>query len=496
MGSTCLSRQNSLRRRYLPQMELLQSRITPSVTPVFNADTGVLTITGDELDNVVSVAAVNGTATVTWEEVSDTGETTVVTSEPFVGVEQIDVNLQDGNDALDVDISGPADLTVNIDMPADDGEGGTPGEGTGTPGEDDCMPEEPEEPEPAPPGTLGGGDDNYTVTAAGVAKGQTLDINVGAGEGEDGSDDLTVELGNIGQDASVNIAADLGGGDNNATISAGNMSRNATLDIGVVADLGDSLSSDTAGDDSVGVSIGSINRDADVSVDATLGAGSDDFGMTTGAVGRDSSVTVAANVGVASLTSEEQTDSDNVDVGIGLIDRDADISVTADTGAAQDNIDVSTVGVGRGATVGLNLNGGAEADNVTADLGDIARDADVTVAANLGDGENEFAMNVGDIGRDANFGLTLTGGADIDNADMTFGDIARGVNLDLEGDLGAGDDTLDMEFTGTVSTLETEFNISFLGGDGEGDEATLNAGSNAGALDPIFGGFETTPTIP
>src|SRR5215510_12199324 len=118
MGSTCLSRRNPLRRRYLPQTELLQSRITPSVTPAFDGATGILTITGDELDNVVDVAAVNGTATVSWEQVNaDTGETETVTSDPFAGVQQINVDLQDGNDTLNIDISGKANLTVNIDMP-------------------------------------------------------------------------------------------------------------------------------------------------------------------------------------------------------------------------------------------------------------------------------------------------------------------------------------------------------------------------------------------
>jgi hypothetical protein len=83
----------------------------------------------------------------------------------------------------------------------------------------------------------------------------------------------------------------------------------------------------------------------------------------------------------------------------------------------------------------------------------------------------------------------------VDNADITLGDIARGVDLTLGGDLGAGDDTLDLALPGDISDVGTVIDISFLGGDGEGDEATVDLGDNPDdIIAPDLGGFEIMPT--
>jgi len=496
MGSTKFSRPKSWRKGYVPQIEVLQSRITPSVTTGFEEASGTLTITGDELANAVDVQVVGTTATVSWDEISaETGETTTVTEE-HENVQVINVDLQDGDDEATIDITDNEDLTVNIDMPGATAPGGDDAEGgEGAPGEDDeeCDDDGEPEPEPAPPGTLGNGDDTYNITATEINKDTTLNVNVGADPLEDGDDTLTGTIGQMEQNATLNFNANLGGGDNDASLSVESMGRNATLNANVVAATGDSLTGAGAGADNVDMTVGEIGRDASVTLGASLGAGSDDFIVNTGRVGRDATVAVNADVGLEGPEEGDFFDADTVEIGMGLIGRGADVSLGVTQGADDDNLLVALDGSDRDVNLDVDLSTGGDDDNAIVELGDIGRDSVVTATTDLGDGDNELAMSVGDIGRDSDLSTIINGGAGFDTVALDIGAIGRGVGLIAGGDLGAQDDLLDFSLTGDVSTLETEIAIDFIGGDGEEDVANIDLGDAGDDLDPNFEGFEEMP---
>src|SRR5688500_15657992 len=96
--------------RYQPWLELLQSRILPSIDIDFSG--GTLTITGDdETDEVTIVAEEDGTVTV---EVA--GED----PEEFENVDEIEVDLGTGGDTLNLEVSEDAEMTVDVAVSDDE----------------------------------------------------------------------------------------------------------------------------------------------------------------------------------------------------------------------------------------------------------------------------------------------------------------------------------------------------------------------------------------
>jgi Ca2+-binding RTX toxin-like protein len=272
----------------------LEDRSVPAITAAFDAGTKVLAITGDTAANEISVELVLGKVLVFQDFVTGTKTQVTVTGAPatgltLLGVSQVTVNADAGNDVVSIDskITKPASLIGGDDN--DNLRGGT-GSDTINGGNGDDL--------------LQGGKGNDVITGA---------DGVDSIEGNEGNDVLT---GGAGQDAMVGGAGNdsIDGGADNDTLFGDDSNPLSRGNDTVTGGAGDDIILGGAGNDNLNGGVGNdwveggAGNDLAVGGPDTVdgGAGETDADQVYGGAGNDTLLGGAEN---DALFGEDGNDS-------------------------------------------------------------------------------------------------------------------------------------------------------------------------------------------
>jgi hypothetical protein len=390
-------------KKFQPWLEALEGRCCPSITTMFEG--GVLTITGNEEDDTASViAAADGTFTVEGVD------------EVFEDVSKLVLDLGAGNDTATIDVSALEDLDLAVE--ADLGEGNdsldVTADASATKSSFSLDTD------------AGLGDDAVTVDVGDLGKNADVELAVILGpdelaEGETDTDTLSVTAGDLDKGASFSLDAQAGAGDDTVDpVEIGDLGKNADVTIGL--DLGE-------GNDAFSTTVGDQEKNNRVSLEVDGGVGDDTVTADVGDVGKNGRADVQFVLGVDELTDDE-TDTDTLDVTAGAVDKNARLSLDAQTGAGDDTVGVEVGDVDKNARLSADVQTGAGVDAVDLVFAEIGDNARANVGVDLGEDNDTFSLAVGGpVGDRARVVIDLEGGDGDDTATFDLGDAEEQIDV-------------------------------------------------------------------
>jgi len=255
----CNPRSRRETRRLRPTLEILEDRSCPSATALFNAGTGVLTITGtNSEDNVAVIAKGDGTLFFSGFNNAPTVNT--------ADVIRINLDLRGGEDSAMFDFSGAANLSaltaINV---------------TANSGEDSIF--------------IDSGDNAVNATlGVRIGTGARLDANVNLGSA---ADTFNVAVNSMATAGSFTLDLNAGAGGDTVGVNFGTVAQNATVDLNVNLDA----SSSGADSDTFSLTGGVLARNANLILDVTGQGGTDTVNVSLNGLGRGARADVNVDTG-------------------------------------------------------------------------------------------------------------------------------------------------------------------------------------------------------
>jgi hypothetical protein len=235
-----------------------------------------LSIRGDGLANTVSIVA---------EADGDLVVTSGTLTRTFRRIEEIHVHLKGGADDLTVDLSAALGRTYDLDIKGGAGSDAIVVNLGFFAGDEDREIDV----------NLGGGTNELTILANAIISDE-LSIEV---EGGENGDDVLMDLGDLGPEASLEVSGELGNGDNRFDVIVGRVFNDAEYSYeyeggwgidNVIFEIGDifedaevEINVETRrGNDLLTAIFGAVNSDADVEAEVDGGGGFDSLFATLG----------------------------------------------------------------------------------------------------------------------------------------------------------------------------------------------------------------------
>lgn len=314
-------RHTPIRRSARPRLELLEDRLTPTVTTSFSGHTLSIVSNGN-----------GGTAIVTANANESISVTSAGTTKTFSGVDRINANLTAGAvNAVFIDLRNKNDVDINI-LGGNGRDTVGIGVGSTDTGDDHNV-----------TANLGNGINTFTYRAIDVGEDDGVDLRYTGGTG---ADNVNLQLGVNSLRGEVDARVNLGDGANTFQASSGLIDEDADLSLNLTGG---------SGTDAATLTFSGLAQNSQTEVDANLGAGNDTFRETVGFADRDAENDLNLDTGAGNdavfLTFRGFGDNSetNLDVKLGdgndtiafafpqAAQRDADISLDLDGGAGTDS---------------------------------------------------------------------------------------------------------------------------------------------------------------